>query len=93
MPVFLSVIGGKTYALLRDLLAPAKPQEKTLAKLAATSKQHFEPKLLLIAEWFHFYRWSQGPSESRQIMWPSYANSPHTANSAISLMMHCGTAW
>ena len=28
VPVFLSVVGGKVYALLRDLLAPAKPSSK-----------------------------------------------------------------
>ena len=29
VPVFLSVVGGRTYSLLRDLTAPAKPQDKT----------------------------------------------------------------
>jgi hypothetical protein len=41
--VLLSVIGGKTYTLLRGLLSPAKPQEKTFAELAAELKKHFEP--------------------------------------------------
>ena len=34
--VFLSVVGGKTFSLLRDLLAPAKPQDQTLATLFET---------------------------------------------------------
>ena len=27
VPVFLSVLGSKTYSVLRDLLAPAKPKD------------------------------------------------------------------
>ena len=33
----LSVIGGKTYALLSDLLAPAKPADKSLKELKEAS--------------------------------------------------------
>ena len=29
VPVFLSIVGGNIYALLRSLLSPTKPQEKT----------------------------------------------------------------
>ena len=54
--VFLSVIGGKTYALLRSLLAPALPQEKSYQELVETLKRHYEPKSLVIAERFHFHR-------------------------------------
>ena len=38
--VLLSVIGGKTYSLLRSLLAPAKPQEKSFAQLVEVLRQH-----------------------------------------------------
>ena len=54
--VFLSVIGPKNYALLRDLLAPVKPQEKSLAALFETLRKHFEPKPVIIAERFRFHR-------------------------------------
>ena len=43
IPVLLSVIGPKNYALLRDLLAPVKPQEKSVAVLVETLKKHYEP--------------------------------------------------
>ena len=33
VPVFLTAIGGETYALLRSLLAPDKPSSKTFAQL------------------------------------------------------------
>ena len=50
--VFLSVIGGKTYTLLRNLLSPTKPQEKSFDVLAEELKKHFEPKKVVIAERF-----------------------------------------
>ena len=62
--VFLSVVGGKTFSLLRDLLAPAKPQDQTLATLFETLKLHFEPKPLVIAERFYFHKRNQGTTES-----------------------------
>lgn len=62
--VFLSVVGSTTYALLRDLLAPTKPQEKPLSELFETLERHYEPKPLVIAQRFYFYRTNQKQSES-----------------------------
>ena len=62
--VLLSVVGAKTYALLRDLLAPTKPQEKTFAELSTTLKSHYEPKPIVITERFHFHRRNQSSGES-----------------------------
>ena len=60
----LSVIGGKTYALLSDLLAPDKPASKTLKQLKKTLQTHFEPKPVVIAERFQFHRRNQEAGES-----------------------------
>ena len=62
--VLLSVIGGKTYALLRSLLAPTLPQDKTYSVLVETLTRHFDPKPLVIAERFHFHRRNQAPDET-----------------------------
>ena len=62
--IFLSVLGGKTYSLLRDLLAPVKPWEKSFEQLSNTLKKHFQPKKIVIAERFHFHRRHQAPKES-----------------------------
>ena len=62
--VFLSVVGGKIYALLRDLLAPAKPDTKTLTELSDALIAHFEPKPLVNTECFYFYNRNQKPTES-----------------------------
>ena len=51
--IFLSLIGTKTYGLLRDLVAPAKPKEKSLAELTKTLRTHF-----------HFNQRNQLPNES-----------------------------
>ena len=62
--VFLSAIGAKAYALLRNLLAPVSPKEKTFKELVDTLKSHYEPKPLTIAERFHFHRRAQRTDES-----------------------------
>ena len=49
----LSVVGSKTYSLLRSLVAPTLPQDKPLDDLVAILKMHFGPKPLVIAERFH----------------------------------------
>ena len=61
--VFLSVIEGKTYSLLRDLLAPEKPHDKSLSVFIKL-KEHYEPKPLVITERFYFHRRDQGANES-----------------------------
>ena len=55
LPVFLSVIGAKNFARLCDLMAPEKPQSKTLAQVTEVLEKHFEPKPLVTAERFHFH--------------------------------------
>ena len=41
--IFLTVIGPSTYKLLRSLVSPHKPEEKTLEELTTALKQHFDP--------------------------------------------------
>ena len=62
--VFLNVVGARTFALLRDLVAPAKPAEMSLADLCYTLWSHSEPKPIVIAERYYFHSRSQGPTES-----------------------------
>ena len=57
-------LGAQTFSLLRDLLAPKKPQEQTMAVLKETLEKHYEPKPLVIAKRFHFYRRNQGTTET-----------------------------
>ena len=62
--VFLSAIGTKTYQLLRDLMAPTLPKEKSFEDIVGVLKEHFQPKPLVIAERFYFHRSQQGVGES-----------------------------
>ena len=64
VPVFLTLVGGQTYALLRDLLSPVKPSVKTLAQLKETLKKHYEPKKIIMAERFRFHQRRQEPGET-----------------------------
>eukprot|EP00731_Ephydatia_muelleri_P014893 Em0008g613a len=64
VPVLLSVLGSKTYAVLRDLLAPTKPKDKSFAELVEVLSRHFEPKPIIIAERFRFHRRDQKSGES-----------------------------
>ncbi len=64
MITFLSAMGKKTYAVLRDLFSPENPRDKTILELAAVLKQHYEPVPLVIAERFNFHRRCQQHGES-----------------------------
>ena len=61
-----TAVGGKTYSLLRNLVAPQLPKEKSFAQLKEILMAHFEPKLLVIAERFRFHQRSQQEIESVQ---------------------------
>ena len=50
VPLLLSIIGAKTYGLLRSLVAPKAPKEKTFAEVKTLLKNHFEPVPSVIAE-------------------------------------------
>ncbi|KAL5502089.1 hypothetical protein EMCRGX_G008807, partial [Ephydatia muelleri] len=62
--VLLSVIGSRMYTLLRSLLHPEVPGDKTYEQLVTALQEHFEPKRLVIVERFHFNRHNQGNGES-----------------------------
>ena len=64
VPVLLSVLGARNYALLCSLLAPALPKDKSYAELVGALKWHFEPKPLIIAEQFYFHHRNQNMGES-----------------------------
>ena len=62
--VFLSVIGGKTYERLRNIVSPKLPDSLKYSELVEVFKEHYEPKPLVIAQRFHFHRRNQTASES-----------------------------
>ena len=64
VPVLLMVIGPKVYMLLRGLLDLTLPKEKSYADLEKALTDHYEPKPLIIAERFNFYKREQAAGES-----------------------------
>ena len=60
----LLVIGKQKFSLLQNLVAPATPKDKLFDDLIVLLKTHFEPKKLVIAERFKFYRRDQHGGES-----------------------------
>ena len=62
--VLLSVIGAMTYKVLRNLLAPAKPGEKTYDELVATLSVHYSPPPSEIIQRFKFHSRFRNPGES-----------------------------
>ena len=51
--VMLSLMGNKTYGLLRNLSAPEKPSSLSFKDIVETLQKHLSPKPLLIAERDH----------------------------------------
>lgn len=64
VPALLSLIGGKTYSLLRDLTSPEKPADKNFEDIVKLLKDHLSPKPSVIAERFRFNRRQQLDGES-----------------------------
>uniref|UniRef100_A0AAV2KCP2 Retrotransposon gag domain-containing protein n=1 Tax=Knipowitschia caucasica TaxID=637954 RepID=A0AAV2KCP2_KNICA len=57
-------MGAKTYNLLRSLIAPAKPADKTIEEITRTLKNHLNPAPLVIAERFRFHKRNQAKTET-----------------------------
>lgn len=61
VPALLSLVGARTYALLRD---PKLPAENTYGDLTKILKEHYAPKPLVIVERFRFHKRDQQEGES-----------------------------
>lgn len=62
--VFLSVVGNKTYGLIKTLLTPEKPTSKTYEELVELVRNYVSPKPIVIAERYKFYNRRQRAEES-----------------------------
>ena len=60
----LLVLGLRHYSLIRGLVSPTKPENKTLAQLTDILKKHYDPEPIVIAERFCFYQRTQKSGES-----------------------------
>ena len=62
--VFIAVVGPKSYNLLRNLVAPTKPSEKTLADLLAALSKHYNPTPSEVMQRFRFNTRTRKEGES-----------------------------
>ena len=62
--VFISVIGKKSYATLRDLCSPDSPKDKSFSELCEMLRTHYKPKRLVVAETYRFHRCIQEENEN-----------------------------
>ena len=60
---FLAVVGPKTYGVIKDLVSPEKPTDKSLDELISVLERHLSPQPLVIAERFQFHNRVQGENE------------------------------
>ena len=60
----ISIMGADTYKLLRNLLHPNKPSERTFSENWKNLIDNFSPKPIIIAERFKFYTRNQKEGES-----------------------------
>ncbi|XP_055725310.1 uncharacterized protein LOC129815465 [Salvelinus fontinalis] len=62
--ILISVVGAQTYSLMRNLLSPDKPGEKSFIDLVELLKNHFNPKPSEIVQRFKFDSRMRKPIES-----------------------------
>ena len=60
----ISIMGADTYKLLKNLLHPSKPSERTFSENCKILSDYFSPKPIIIAERFKFYTRNQKEGES-----------------------------
>lgn len=66
--MFLAIIVPKHYLIINDAVAaPENPKDKILQEIMDILKTHFDPKLLVIAEHFHFHKRIQKPTEPLRV--------------------------
>ena len=52
---FLTIIGCSAYKLLKSLVSPSKPGDKTLEELFRVLEEHYNPTPLENVQWFKFH--------------------------------------
>ena len=62
--ILLTVVGGQTYSLIRNLCMPQTPADKTYQELKDLVKEHLSPKPIVMTEVINFYARTQEATES-----------------------------
>ena len=62
---FLAMIGPGPYKMLRSLLVPISPKDKTYDELVAALKKQYDPKPSEIVQRFKFHSWYEEERRDR----------------------------
>ena len=62
--ILLSMVGAETYRLIRSLVAPEKPKEKTFEQLVKLVQKHHQPTPSAIVQPYTFNSQTQGTEET-----------------------------
>ena len=62
--ILLSSCGAQTYQLIRNLVAPGKPTDKTFTEIVALVKDHHQPRPSTIVQRYNFHTRNQKARES-----------------------------
>ena len=65
--ILLSICGAATYQLLKSLLAPVRPAERTFAQLVELTENHLQPTSSAIVERFTFHSRSRKDGEAMAV--------------------------
>ena len=77
--ILLAVITPRTYKLLRNLLAPGKPKDKTYTELVGILKEHHSPKPSETVQRFRFNSWFVSQRSQYLPLCQSYGLLPNFA--------------
>ncbi|PFX22067.1 Uncharacterized protein K02A2.6 [Stylophora pistillata] len=64
VPTILTLMGNKMYALLRSIVSPRGPKDLSFTEIVDNLAKHLDPKPIVIAERFKFYKAEQQKSEA-----------------------------
>ena len=65
--ILLSSVGSQTYSLIRNLVSPAKPGDKSFDELVQLLRDHFNPRASEIVQRFKFNSRKQGESVTEYV--------------------------
>ena len=64
VPIILTLLGSKMYALLRSISAPRKPKKLSFTETVETVAKHLDPKPIVMVKRYKFHKAEQEESES-----------------------------
>ena len=88
----LTVVGLAHYSLLRGLVSPDLPKDKSFSELVDILKKHYDPEPIVIAKRFRFFLNAVRAPESQLATTLQISDGlPVVASSAIFCKKHCVT--